>query len=183
MASTPSLTPQAKERHLAQMLDFIERAIPEADLTSILLFRQMRKADQLLMHAAKRKLEAAGLSWPQLMLLMLLQGNETYGARSGLQPSELSELMGTPRNQVSLMIETLEGEGLISRELHGTDRRSFIIRLTLRGRKILKSRLGTQCRQIARCFAAFSAKERATLLEFLTRLTQSLAEIPDRDDG
>jgi DNA-binding MarR family transcriptional regulator len=183
MTTPTSTSTRAKEHQMAQIWDFVERVIPEADPTSILLFRQVQKADYLLTQAAKKQLEVAGLSWPKFMLLLLLQSNETYGSGGGLQPSELSDLQGIPRNHTSALIATLEEEGLISRKLHSTDRRGFIICLTPRGRKTLKSRLGDQCRQITRCFAAFNAKERATLLNFLTRLTQSLSEMNDRDEG
>ncbi len=172
--STPPL--RTREQRQAQLLDFIRRVDPGADLTSILLFRQVRKADHLLTHAAEKQLEIAGLSWPKFMVLMVLQANEALDSGTGLQPSELSELQGIPRNTVSELLAGLEEEGLISRELHGTDRRKFVIRLTPQGRRTLKSKLGTQFREITKCFAALGAPERATLLELLTRLTQSLAE-------
>lgn len=178
MNTSTATPPHTKEHQVAQFLDFIERVSPETDLTSILLFRQVRKADHLLTRVAKKQLEIAGLSWPKFMLLRLLQGNETYGTGGGLQPSELSDLQGIPRNHVSTLIASLEEDGLISRELHGKDRRGFVIRLTPQGRKTLKSRIGAQCRQITRCFATFKSRERATLLKLLTRLTQSLSDMP-----
>ncbi|MGE5140168.1 MAG: MarR family winged helix-turn-helix transcriptional regulator [Rudaea sp.] len=177
MASVAPKLNGTKKQRTEQILDFIRRVDPEADPTSIMLFRQVRKAESLLTRAAEKQLEEAGLSWPKLMLLMMLQANETFGSGGGLQPSELSEMQGIPRNNVSMLLAGLEEEGLISRELHGTDRRKFIIRLTPRGRKTLHSRLGTQFREIAKYFAPLTAGERATLLNLLTRLTQSLAEI------
>ncbi|MCL4396633.1 MAG: MarR family transcriptional regulator [Chloroflexi bacterium] len=141
------------------------------------MFRQVHRADHLLTHAAEKQLEIAGLSWPKFMLLLVLQVNEAHGAGTGLQPSELSEVQGIPRNTVSELLASLEEEGLVSRELHGTDRRKFVIRLTPQGRKTLKSKLGTQFRQITKCFNALGVEERATLLDLLTRLTQSLSEM------
>jgi DNA-binding MarR family transcriptional regulator len=177
---TPTAPPiGAKEQRDAHLWDFIRRVSPQADPTSILLFRQVHKANHLLTHAAEKQLDIAGLSWPKFQLLLALQGNETYGSGAGLQPSELSELQGVPRNTMSELLAGLEEEGLISRELHGTDRRRFVIRLTPQGRKTLKSRLGTQFREITKCFAALAAQDRATLLELLTRLTQSLSEMND----
>ncbi len=176
MLTQTSEPPRAKELGELQLLDFIQRVSPGADPTSILLFRQVLKANHLLAHAAEKRLEIAGLSWAKFMLLLALQGNETDGAGGGLQPSELSDLQGIPRNSVSALLASLEEEGLVDRELHGTDHRKFVIRLTPLGRKTLKSKLGTQFRQIRKCFAAFSGEERVTLLRLLTRLTQSLSE-------
>ncbi len=177
MATIPATLPHTQEERRALFLEMIDRVSPGADPTSVLLFRQVKRADRLLTRYAEKQLEIAGLSWPKFMLLLALQGNETYGTGSGLQPSELSDLQGIPRNNVSEILASLEEEGLVSRELHGSDRRRFVIRLTPQGRKTLKSRLGIQFHQITKCFSAFSAQERATLLELLTRLTQSLSEM------
>ncbi len=172
-----SLGPQEQRRQ--QFLDFIKRVGPDADPTSILLFRQVHKADHLLTRSAEKQLEIAGLTWPKFMLLLVLQAHENFGTGSGLQPSQLSDLEGIPRNSVSALLAGLEEEGLISRELHGTDRRKFVIRLTPQGREILSSRLSTQFQHVTQCFAAFSQEERATLLDLLTRLTESLSEKND----
>ncbi len=174
-----SPTRTAREHRRAELLDFIQRVSPEADPTSILLFRQVRKANHLLTRLAEKQLERDGLSWPKFMMLLVLLASETHGAGGGLQPSELSELEGIPRNSVSTLLAGLEEEGMISRELHGTDRRKFVIRLTPQGRGLLESKLGTQFRQIAECFAAFRPEERETLLELLTRLTQNLAQVSE----
>ncbi len=182
MATTNNL-PHTQEERRALFLELIDRVSPGADPTSVLLFRQVKRADRLLTRFAERQLEIAGLSWPRFMLLMLLLANETFRGGGGLQPSELSEIEGIPRNSVSTLLAGLEEEGLISRELHGTDRRKFVIRLTPHGREILKSKLGTQFQQLTELFAAFSEQERATLLELLTRLTGSLSEMHDRDEA
>ncbi len=116
------------------------------------------------------------------MLLLALHVNETYGSGDGLQPTELSDMQGIPRNSVSELLGSLEEEGLVSRELHGQDRRKFVIRLTAQGRRTLKSKLGTQVRQVTRCFTALDAQERATLLDLLTRLSQSLLQMGDSDE-
>ncbi len=180
MVTTPTSTPpRTPEQRRAQFLKFVERVSPEADPTSILLFRQLHKVDHLLTRSAEKQLEIAGLSWPQFMLLIALQRNETDGTGGGMHPSELSDLQGIPRNNVSTLLASLEEEGLVSRELHGADRRKFLIRLTPHGRKILQSKSSAQFRHITKCFAAFNHAERATLLELLTRLDQSLSELKE----
>jgi DNA-binding MarR family transcriptional regulator len=183
MPSSPFIPHGTKEQRHAQFLDLIESVSPEADPTSILLFRQVHKVNHLLTRSAERQLEIAGLSWPKLMLLLVLLSNETYGPGGGLEPSELSDLQGIPRNSVSTLLASLEGEGLVSRALHSKDRRRFVIRLTPQGRKTLKSKLGTQFRQVTKCFAALGAQERATLLDLLTRLTQTLSEVNDQAEA
>jgi MarR family transcriptional regulator, negative regulator of the multidrug operon emrRAB len=176
--TTPASTPfPTKERRLAQFLSFIERVSPQADPTSVLLFRQVHKVNHLLTRSARRHLEIAGLSWPKFVLLLALQGNETNGNGRGMQPSELSDLEEIPRNNVSWLLASLEEEGLISRELHGTDRRKFVIRLTPQGRKTLKGKLDMQFREITKCFLSLAPQERTSLLQILTKLAQNLSEM------
>ncbi len=174
MTTRTDASSRTKEQRRDQFWEFIRRIDPEADPTSVLLFRQIHRVDHLLTRTVEKELEIAGLSWPKFMLLLVLQVNETYGSGEGLQPTELSDLQGIPRNTVSELLGSLEEEGLVNRELHGTDRRKFVIRLTPQGRRTLKSRLGTQIRQITKCFEALGTHERATLLEHLSRLSQSL---------
>jgi DNA-binding MarR family transcriptional regulator len=182
MATISTSLPHSQEERRALFLEMIDRVSPGADPTSVLLFRQVKRADRLLTRHAFRQLEKAGLSWPRFMLLMVLLANETFRGKSGLQPSELSEIEGIPRNSVSTLLAGLEEEGLVSRELHGKDRRKFVIHLTPQGRELLKSKLGTQFEQLTQCFAVFSDEERETLLDLLTRLTESLSEMHDRDE-
>ena len=157
-------------------IQFIRHVSPDADPTSVLLFGQVQRASSYLIQAAERELDTAGLSWAKFRLLMNLGHAERHGASVGVQPSELSNMQGISRNTVSALIASLEADGLISRELHGTDRRRFVIRLSPDGRKVLKSKLNGQFKFVTQCFAVFNPTERQTFLEFLTRLNTSLGE-------
>lgn len=157
-------------------LEFIRHVSPSADPTSVMLFGQVTRANNLLEQAAERNLSGAGLTWAKFRLLMNLGRGEQHGAVQGMLPSELSDAQGVSRNTVSSLIASLEKDGLITRELHGTDRRKFVIRLTPEGRKLLKARMNDQFTFVTRCFDGFSATERQTLLEFLLRLNDHLTD-------
>jgi DNA-binding MarR family transcriptional regulator len=133
-------------------------------------------ANNLLEQAAERNLGGAGLTWAKFRLLMNLNRGEHRGPVEGMQPSELSDAQGVSRNTVSALIASLEKDGLISRELHGTDRRRFVIRLTPEGRKVFKTKMGSQFRFVTQCFDGFNASERQMFLDFLSRLNHSLVE-------
>ncbi|MBI4791082.1 MAG: MarR family transcriptional regulator [Chloroflexi bacterium] len=168
--------PHPDGQHREHFLEFIRQVSPEADPTSVLLFGQVQRASSYLIQAVEKELDTAGLSWAKFRLLMNLGRAEKHGAAEGVQPSELSDMQGISRNTVSALIASLEEDGLISRELHGTDRRRFVIRLTPEGRKVLKSKLNGQFKFVTHCFAMFSATERQAFLDFLTRLNQGLSE-------
>ncbi len=155
--------------------EFIRQVCPAADSTSVLLFTQVMHANNLLEQAAERNL-GAGLTWAKFRLLMSLNRGEHRGAAEGMQPSELSEAQGVSRNTVSALIASLEKDGLISRELHGTDRRRFVIRLTSEGRHVLKSKMEKHFGFGTKCFEIFNQTERQMLLELLSRLNRKLGE-------
>ena len=159
-----------------RFLEFIRRVCPTADATSVVLFGQLMHANNQLEQAAERNLGGAGLTWAKFRLLMSLFRGEQHGVTAGMQPSELSDMQGVSRNTVSSLIATLEKDGLITRELHGTDRRRFVIHLTSDGRKLMKTNMANQFKFLTECFTGFNASERQTFLDFLARLNQALAD-------
>ena len=159
-----------------RFLDFVRRACPTADPTSVILFGQVMHANNLLEQAAERNLGGVGLTWAKFRLLMNLYRCEQHGVTTGMQPSELSDVQGVSRNTVSSLISTLEKEGMITRELHVTDHRRFVIHLTPEGRKLMKTNMAHQFKFVTDCFTGFNASERQTFLDFLARLNQALAE-------
>jgi DNA-binding MarR family transcriptional regulator len=163
------------EKH-RRFLDFIRRTCPAADPTSVILFGQVMHANNMLEQAAERNLGGAGLTWAKFRLLMSLYRGEQHGVTAGMQPSELSDVQGVSRNTVSSLISTLEKDGLITRELHGTDHRRFVIHLTPEGRRLMKTNMSNQFKFVTDCFTGFSAAERQTFLDFLGRLNQTLAD-------
>ncbi len=173
--NAPSQTPGWDEENTNQLLEFVRQISPDTDANSVMLFRQVLRANRHLKQVAEKHLAATGLSWAKFRMLLELVRHEQNGSDEGMQPSELSARQDISRNTVSALIASLEEEGLISRELHSTDRRKFVIRLTSKGRKVLKSKLASEFLLVTDCFSEFSVSERATLLQLLTRLNSDLA--------
>ncbi len=174
----PALRPPELLDHSGRghLIKFVRHVCPAADPTSILLFGQLMRAHGLLEQAAERNLASVGLSYAKFRLLMNLQRGEEAGAAEGMQPSELSDVQGVSRNTVSALIASLEKEGMLTREIHGTDHRRFVIRLTPEGRKLLKSKMSSQFKFVSECFRELDPAERKALLEHLLRLNKSLEE-------
>ncbi len=156
--------------------EFVRRVSPGTDPVGVMLFGEFLHTSNQLMQVAERNLAEVDLTWAKFRLLMSLQRAEKSDALDGMQPSDLSEMQGISRNAVSALIAGLEQDGLISRKLHGSDRRKFVIRLTPRGRKFVRAKLDDQFQLVSHCFDALSEEERNCLSEFLVRLHRSLAE-------
>jgi DNA-binding MarR family transcriptional regulator len=166
----------------SHFVDLVHRISPEANADSVLLFMQIMRANHKLTQAVDRHLGRSNLSWAKFRLLMDLgRGEHLSGA--GMQPSELSELAGLSRNTVSALIASLEQEGLISRELHSTDRRRFVIRLTSEGKHVLHDRMADYFRFVTHCFGVLEPAERTNLLALMSKLADRMTEqvCVDRD--
>jgi DNA-binding MarR family transcriptional regulator len=155
-------------------MKFVHACSPNADVPSVLLFGQFQKAHHLLEQAMEKNLEEVGLSWAKFRVLMNLMRAEQDGPLAGLQPSELSERQDISRNTMSALISSLEKDELIRRELHGEDRRKFLIHLTPRGRELIQAQLAKQFKYVSNCFETMTARDRQTLLDLLTRLNTGL---------
>jgi DNA-binding MarR family transcriptional regulator len=170
----------ARQKHSPEqqqiLCDFILRVSPEADPANIRLFGLLMETRTQLVQATEKRLAAAGLTWAKLRLLMHLAKQEYLAGSSGVQPSELSEMQDISRNTVSALINGLEAEGLVTRELHGRDRRKYVIRLTPGGREMLRARLGNHLKFVSQCFDSFNLSERDLLLDLLVRLNTNLEE-------
>ncbi|MBI1801377.1 MAG: MarR family transcriptional regulator [Chloroflexi bacterium] len=164
-------TPENRQR----FVDFVRQISPDTDPVSALLFGQIMKAQSQLVQAAEKNSKAVGLTWGKFRLLMYLMRGERHGIEF-MQPSELSEAQGISRNTASNLISSLEKDELISRELHSSDHRKFLIRLTPKSRQLLHTQLDGHLRFIAACFESLNAEERQRLHEYLTRLNDHLSE-------
>ncbi len=177
----PSKHGCAEERNM--FLSFIRQASPEADPRSITLFGQFMLARNLLAQAAERDLACVGFTLAEFRLLTNLLHQEQCNLDDGLLPSELSDLQGISPNTMSALINRLEANGMIRRELHPTDRRKFVIRLTPNGRQRLESQMEAHLKHLSDLFQVLNQNERHTLNDLLSRLNGSLKEQTEKCKG
>jgi len=161
-------------RNRQVFLDWVKAVNPKADLVSVMLFGLLHRASSQLIHIAEKRLEATGLTWPQFRLLMNLMHGEQQDCAAGMMPSELSERQNISRNTASALISSLEAKGFITRELDGSDRRKFLIRLTPKGSKMLHAQLEGHFNFIGELFASLNTEERHALRELLLKLNEGL---------
>ena len=88
--------------------------------------------------------------------------------------SGLSDALSvTPRN-VTALVDGLEGEGLVRRKPHPTDRRKTLIELTTAGAALAEQAVGKQQEAIAELFLDLSDRDRKELIRLLDRLHAAL---------
>lgn len=145
------------------------------DARAMDLFRRLKGTVHLVgyLHGEYRK--DGQPSSARMRLLVRLAVDDRLG-HEGILPSELSKFLGVSRNTVSSLLNGLEEQGLIERQLDPTDRRQFLIRITSAGDEMVRTEAPKFAAFVSNLFSALSADERETLLALLDKLLDSLVE-------
>lgn len=130
------------------------------------------------------------LSGPRVNLLFRLLWEEERGNSQGLTPSELSHNQHVTRNTISALLNGLEEQGLIVRELDKEDRRLFRIKLTDKARQALYRIIPERLVFIRALVSGLSVDEQQQLVALLAKLFDSIherrcpqGEVTLRDNG
>jgi DNA-binding MarR family transcriptional regulator len=95
------------------------------------------------------------------------------GDEPDLDQIGMAARLGTDRNTTSLLVEKLEGKGLIERRVNGADRRAKLLRLTARG-DALHERIRPAMRASQRrILVALPPAEREPFLDQLIRIIKA----------
>ncbi len=116
-----------------------------------------------------------GLTPPQFQMLTVLnrlRGEQVTQRRLG------KELYVSFPN-VTVMLSRLEKSGLIERTVNADDRRERFVKITNRGRKLLKKIWQSQPDQLERVTAGLTESERNTLAQLLNKLIDGQISPPD----
>ena len=119
-----------------------------------------------------------GTSQGRYLVLMML---DRPCAPTGMLPSEIAEKLGVTRATVTGLLDGLERDDLISREMHREDRRAVCIQLTSKGREFLAHLLPDHYRRIAGLMAHLDGDERRQLVALLAKVAQGQDALRDAD--
>jgi DNA-binding MarR family transcriptional regulator len=99
----------------------------------------------------------------------------------------IGDLLAIPASTMVAIVDHLEGEGLLERRPHVSDRRARMLHLTKRGESVLSEALSAAMAQEARICVGLEPHERAELLALLHRISLNLgvssSALPDRGSG
>lgn len=153
---------------------------PELDPRTMRLMDEIRMVSHLLYQISESSVAQAELSYAQYRILMMLYFNERLnldqGDYEGLNPSTISQNMGTSRNTISSLIRTLEDDGLIERQLDPNDRRKFNITITDRGRQLVTDHIGRHMQTVDVVFRTLDPAEMEQLSSLLHKLNDRAQE-------
>ncbi len=141
-------------------------ALPQLPMSETVLVRLMRISVFGLGNYFEPVFRVLGLTENSFHVLCLLMASD-HGRAS---PSELSELVGTTRANMTRILDSLINDGFASRSVEAHDARRHSIRITAAGRKAASEAVPKMVEPLKRAFSGLDAEEVA-LLDRLLRKT------------
>ncbi|MCX5766387.1 MAG: MarR family transcriptional regulator [Gemmatimonadetes bacterium] len=126
------------------------------------------RVERVIRHRLRRDF---GTTLPRFDLLAQLERHP-----DGLSMREISQRLMVTGGNITGITDQLEAEGLVLREAHPSDRRSFSVKLTPTGRRQFKRMARTHEQWVVELLDGWSPKEKTQLYALLAGLKQHLAE-------
>jgi DNA-binding MarR family transcriptional regulator len=123
-----------------------------------------------------------GLTDVQFNLMMLLQHQS--GQKEGLSQAQLSNMMLVNRANITSLIDRMEKADFVVRTPAPSDRRSNIVRLTSRGKRLLSQIEPLYAREVKRIMASLKQVEQKKLIAMLEKIRSNIPEqnVPQAKD-
>jgi DNA-binding MarR family transcriptional regulator len=146
-----------------------EYALDRNDKLELRLWLRLLTCTNLIEGNVRTRLrETFGTTLPRFDLMAQLDR-----APEGLTMSELSSRLMVSGGNVTGLVESLRREGLVARTTHAKDRRSLIIRLTAKGRRLFRSMTPVHEKWIDTLFSKVGRAEMEALFDLLGKVKLS----------
>jgi MarR family transcriptional regulator, negative regulator of the multidrug operon emrRAB len=146
------------------------RALPDMPMPPTVMIRLLRISAFGLSTYFDPVLRDIGTSEHEFHVLCLLSADQKGTAA----PSELSELVGTSRANMTRILDQLLRDDLVTRTVQARDGRRFDIRITAAGRKRVREIVPRMIEPLNRAFSVLSDEEFALLDTLLRKVIVSL---------
>ncbi|MGD2094407.1 MAG: MarR family transcriptional regulator [Phycisphaerales bacterium] len=115
-----------------------------------------------------------GLTDVQFNLMMLLRHQS--GSAEGLSQAQISDMMLVNRANITSLMDRMEKVDLVVRTPDPNDRRSNIVKLTGKGRKLLSKIEPLYIDQVRQIMAALKQADQENLIKMLEKIRHSIPE-------
>lgn len=161
---------QQRLSKLAVSTPRMARALPGMPMDGTVMVRLLRICGAGLGDFFEPAFRALDLSEHAFHVLCLLVASENGTA----SPSELSDLVGTSRSNMTRILEGLERGGWVARSMAPRDARRYVISINKMGREKVAQTVPRIAAPIERAFSDLSKDEFALLQKLLRKLIVSL---------
>lgn len=150
---------------MRQALDRLAQRVPPDDVAAAETCMSLMRAAGEVYEFFDDYFGRFGVSQGRFIILVLLWLNE-----DGLSPADLADQAGVSRATVTGLLDGLQNSGLLVREAHTEDRRMLNVRLTPRGRDLVKEVLPEHFRRMAELLSELTQDERRQLAALANRV-------------
>ncbi len=147
------------------------KLFPDLDPSACEVFLHLMRAGDEAFRVVDSHLAEHNISQGRFMVLMLLL-NKGDGCAQPRTPAELADLSHVTRATMTGLIDTLERDGLVTREPDRTDRRMLSVTLTDKGRELLEMILPRHFKRMAALMQPLTEAERKTMVQLLGKIVQ-----------
>jgi DNA-binding MarR family transcriptional regulator len=134
----------------------------------------LKRSVQYSVHLYMDEVGKTGLTHRQFTVLSAVDSNE------GKSQTELVKITGIDRSTLADLVSRLMAQGYLQRKRSKEDARTNAIRLTLIGKKMLKTSQSGAEEIDKRMLAMFSASDRKVLLECLGTLASEMDKVDEK---
>ena len=147
-------------------VDRASRELPDLDPLAMRLLLTLHRAANMVVYDLESTVHRPrGWSWPGFRVLFAIWLSGPVEAK------KVAELSGMSRAAVSALVNTLERDGLVSRERAPYDGRAVQLRLTEQGRQAITTAFQAHNEREQDWAGSLSAEEQQTLIDLLGKLT------------
>lgn len=147
------------------------KEFPDLDPSACEAFLHLLRAGGESARVVETQLARHNITQGRFGVLMILL-NRCEGDAQSLGPAELADAAGVSRATMTGLIDTLERDGLVTREPDTVDRRMMLVCLTPKGRALLEEILPDHFKRMAWLMAPLSEVERQALVRLLNKIQQ-----------
>lgn len=150
------------------------RRYPDLDPSAVEAFLHLLRASTDVFEAFTQYFGTKyAISQGRFLVMMLLNRDP----EKPCNPAELAERAGVARATMTGLIDTLERDELVTREMAHEDRRMMQVRLTTKGRNFLDRMLPDYYRRIAALMGGLTGTERKTLVALMGAIQRGIPAV------
>jgi DNA-binding MarR family transcriptional regulator len=145
------------------------RTYPDLDPSACEAFLNLLRAGDEVYRHSESFFTEHNMSSGRFTVLMLLY-DKLRAEPLAQTPAELAEKAGVTRATITGLVDTLERDGLVTREHDSGDRRMMQVHLTQKGQAALRDILPGHFKRMAAIMAPLNEHERKTLVRLLSKV-------------
>jgi DNA-binding MarR family transcriptional regulator len=147
----------------------IARLHPDLDPSACEAYLNLLRAGDEAYRRSETFMNEHGMTPGRFTIMMLLY-DKLEGGAVPRTPAELADMAGVTRATITGLVDTLERDGLVTRENDSGDRRMMLIHMTPKGLATLRGILPGHFKQMAAQMASLNEHERKTLVRLLNKI-------------